>query len=147
MQQESSCAFPSTCNLLPTLPSQAQTEKIIYRFSGGTDGTTPEAGLVLDTNGNLYGVTENGGPNYAGTVFELSPGSGGTWTKTVLYSFNSGGGDVSFPVSNLVFDAKGNLYGICFDGGVHSAGGIFELSPGSNGTGNSPSTLRRVRCE
>ena len=117
---------------LLTLPSQAQTEKIIYSFSG-TDGAHPFGGLVSDTNGNLYGVTQGGGASDSGTVFELSPSGGGSWTKTVLYSFN-GGADVWFPVSNLVFDAKGNLYGIAFQGGVHAGGGIFELSPGSNGT-------------
>ena len=59
-----------------TLPCQAQTKKIIYSFSGGVDGTSPEGGLVLDTNGNLYGVTPDGGANFGGTVFELSPSSG-----------------------------------------------------------------------
>ena len=76
-------------SVLLTLPIQAQTEKIIYRFSGGTDGIIPGGGLVLGTSGNLYGVTEGGGANYGGTVFELSPSSGGTWTKTVVYSFGT----------------------------------------------------------
>lgn len=123
-------------SVLPTLPSQAQTEKIIYSFSGGADGTSPMGGLILDTNGNLYGVTPGGGANYGGTVFELSPSSGGIWTKTLLYSFNPKQGDVGYPDSNLVFDVKGNLYGICFIGGANGAGGIFELSPGSNRTWN-----------
>src|SRR5690349_2013505 len=68
--------------------THAQTEKIIYSFGGGSDGGTPEDGLVLDTKGNLYGVTEVGGVNGAGTVFELSPSSGGTWTKSLLHEFN-----------------------------------------------------------
>lgn len=123
-------------SMLLTLPSQAQTEKIIYSFSGGTDGLSPAGGVVLDSNGNLYGVTEGGGANAAGTVFKLSPNSTGTWTKTVLYSFDPAHGDVYYPVSNLVFDANGNLYGISWQGGTHYAGGIFELSPGSNGTWN-----------
>ena len=128
-------AVVAAFSTLLSLPGQAQTEKIIYRFAGGADGLDPAGGVVLDTNGNLYGVTESGGVHGAGTVFELSPSSGGTWTKTVLYSFSSVG-DVYYPVSNLVFDAKGNLYGICWQGGAHAAGGIFELSPGSNGTWN-----------
>lgn len=122
--------------LLLTLPSQAQTEKIIYSFSGGTDGFIPDGGLVIDANGNLYGVTQGGGANYAGSVFELIPSSSGTWTKTLLYSFDPAHGDVYDPVSNLVFDAKGNLYGISWQGGTYYGGGIFELSPGSNGTWN-----------
>jgi len=122
-------------NLLPTLPGQAQTEKIIYRFAGAADGMDPAGGVILDANGKLYGVTETGGVHGAGTVFELSPSSSGPWTKTLLYSFSSSG-DVYYPVSNLVFDAKGNLYGLCWQGGAHAAGGIFELSPGSGGTWN-----------
>ncbi len=123
----------AVASLLLTLLSQAQTEKIIYSFSGGTDGANPQGGVVLDTNGNLYGVTPGGGTTGGGTVFELSP-SNGTWAKTVLYSFSAKQGDVGYPDSNLVFDGKGNLYGICFIGGANGAGGIFELSPGSNGT-------------
>jgi uncharacterized repeat protein (TIGR03803 family) len=120
-----------------TLQGQAQTEKIIYSFSGGADGADPMGGLIVDANGNLYGVTPGGGTNYGGTVFELTPSTGGTWSKSLLYSFNPKQGDVSYPDSNLVFDAKGNLYGICFTGGgANGAGGIFELSPGSNGTWN-----------
>jgi uncharacterized repeat protein (TIGR03803 family) len=118
--------------VLVTVPSQAQTEKIIYSFSGAADGANPFGGLISDTNGNLYGVTQRGGASDEGTVFELSPGSGATWTETVLSSFNAG--TVWFPASNVVFDAKGNLYGVAFQGGVHGMGGIFELSPASNGT-------------
>jgi len=121
-------------SMLPTLPSQAQTEKIIYSFSGWADGSSPQGGVVLDAYGNLYGVTPGGGTNDGGTVFKLSSSSGATWTKTVLYSFSPKSGDVGYPVSNLVFDAKGNLYGMCFVGGANGEGGIFEVSPGSNGT-------------
>ena len=114
--------------------AQGQTEKIIYSFTGGTDGAPPLGGLAIDASGNLYGVTDTGGTDSAGTVFELSPGNGGSWTRTVLYSFSYTSGNVWIPASNLVFDAKGNLYGIASLGGVYDAGGIFELSPGSNGT-------------
>lgn len=78
--------------------------------------------------------TEQGGTIGVGTVYELSPGSGGTWSKTELYSFTYIGGDVFLPTSNLVFDGKGNLYGMAPAGGANGSGGIFELSPGSNGT-------------
>ncbi len=114
-------------------PAQGQTEKIIYSFAGGTDGTAPFTGVTIDKSGNLYGVTETGGSNSAGSVFELSLGSGGTWTNTVLYSFGFTSGNVWLPTSNLVFDVKGNLYGIAPEGGANGSGGIFELSPGSNG--------------
>jgi uncharacterized repeat protein (TIGR03803 family) len=47
---------------------------VLYRFSGGDDGSTPEGGLIFDAAGNLYGTTSGGGGNQAGTVFELTPG-------------------------------------------------------------------------
>ena len=115
-----------------TLPGQAQTEKIIYSFGGGTDGAIPED-VILDANGNLYGTVETGGANGGGGVFELSPNTSGGWTKTMLYSFSFTGSDVALPASNLVFDTKGNLYGISAIGGAHGSGGIFELSPGTGG--------------
>ena len=98
--------------------AQGQTEKIIYGFTGSADGASPSGGVITDASGKLYGVTENGGVNGAGTVYELSPGSGGTWTKTVLYSFALNSGDVWLPAFNLVFDAKGNLYGVSPEGGA-----------------------------
>lgn len=135
------CGFVSSCVAAVLVAfalcaprAEAQVEKIIYSFAGGTDGAAPEGGLFIDASGNLYGVTESGGTTGAGTVYELSPGSGGTWTKTVLYSFSFSGGDVYLPTTNLVRDAKGNLYGIGPEGGANFAGGIFELSPGSSGT-------------
>jgi hypothetical protein len=114
--------------------AEGQTEKIIHSFAGGTDGGSPQGGLLMDASGNLYGVTETGGTLGGGTVYELTPGSGGIWSKTELYSFTFGTGDVSFPTSNLVSDAKGNLYGLSPEGGANGVGGVFELSPGSNGT-------------
>src|SRR5579864_2168801 len=114
--------------------AQGQTEKVIYSFAGGADGSASQGGLLIDGSGNLYGVTPFGGPEGAGTVYELSPGSAGIWSKTPLYTFTFQAGDVFFPNSNLVSDAKGNLYGIGVEGGANGFGGIFELSPGSNGT-------------
>jgi uncharacterized repeat protein (TIGR03803 family) len=112
------------------------TEKILYTFTGGNDGGQPLAGLVLDTKGNLYGTTLQGGANFAGTVFELTPNSNGTWTEQVIYNFNgfSGTGDGYFPYGTLVFDAKGNLYGTTSGGGANSSGTIFEVSPQSGGS-------------
>jgi uncharacterized repeat protein (TIGR03803 family) len=114
------------------------TEAVIHVFeSGNGDGFYPEAGLVLDANGNLYGTTSAGGPNtcdgsiYCGTVFQLSPSSGGTWTEMLLHIFSSGEG--FSPQAGLMFDTAGNLYGTTYNGGVHNAGTAFELSPNSSG--------------
>jgi hypothetical protein len=74
----------------------AQTFKVLYAFTGGADGGNPEAGLVFDKTGNLYGTTSQGGDpgcfgNTCGVAFELSPGSGG-WSDATLHTFTGGGG-------------------------------------------------------
>ena len=119
-----------------TVAASAQTEKIVYSFTGGTDGANPQGGVILDSKGNLYGTTESGGANGAGAVFELVPNSGGGWTEQVIYNFNGfvNSSDGALPFGGLVFDNKGNLYGTTTFGGTSSAGTVFELSPGSNGT-------------
>jgi uncharacterized repeat protein (TIGR03803 family) len=121
----------------------APQEKVLYSFGlTGTDGGVPHAGLVSDSKGNLYGTTEYGGPNMvkqgnstvtAGTVFELSPGSGGIWTEKVLYNFGANSNDGANPLAGVVIDAQGNLYGTTLDGGSVDDGTVFELSPSSSG--------------
>ena len=91
--------------------------------------------MTIDASGNLYGVTESGGANEAGTVYELSPVSGGVWTKTVLYPFSFGNTDVWFPSFESGLRREGEFVRHrAPEGGAYNAGGIFELSPGSNGT-------------
>ncbi len=118
----------------------AWTEKLIYSFKGGlTDGASPRRGnLVFDSKGNLYGTTFTGGANgatpYDGTVFELSPGTGGTWTEKIIHNFGANTTDGISPVSGLTFDAAGNLYGTTDLGGVFNYGTVYELTPGTGGT-------------
>lgn len=107
-----------------------QTEKVIYSFLGGSDGTNPN-GVVVDGKGNLFGTTVSGGANGTGEVFQLTQNAG-TWTKTQIYSFGIYPQPAT-PCSGLIFDAHGNLYGETLTGG-NGAGTIFELSPQSNGT-------------
>jgi len=107
----------------------ASTETVLYRF-GVTitgDGKGVPAGLVADSSGNFYGVTQYGGNNGNGTVFELSPGTGGTWNETILHSFGSGT-DGSQPVGGLILDSSGNLYGTTTLGCSSNNGTVFELS-------------------
>ena len=115
------------------------TETVLYRFAGGSDGALPQAGLIFDSAGNLYGTTSQGGNSgYYGTVFRLAPASGGGYTETVLYSFANGSGGYG-PQGGLIFDSAGNLYGTALAGGITSSncaqdcGTVFKLSPASGG--------------
>ena len=117
-----------------TAAALAQTESVIYSFTGGSDGGEPNGGVVADSKGNVYGTAVTGGANGGGVVFQLSPKTGGGWVETVLYSFSFTNGEGYLPCSGLIFDAHGNLYGEAFGGGTVGGGTVFELSPGSNGT-------------
>lgn len=122
-------------------------ESVLYSFQGIEHAVYPNPnGLIADGAGNWYGTTYLGGTGQCrsggivmgcGTVFELSPQSGGGWTETVLYSFQ-GAPDGSNPASKLVFDQSGNLYGTTMYGGsckFDSAGCgiVFQLSPQAGG--------------
>jgi uncharacterized repeat protein (TIGR03803 family) len=106
--------------------------KVLHKFKGTTGGV-PSAALVFDSIGNLYGTTAEGGLHESGTVFQLAPGTKGSWTFTSLHSFNPNGHDGTNPLAPLTLDAAGNLYGTTHDGGVNRDGVVFELTPGSNG--------------
>jgi len=131
-------------------------EVTIHSFEA-SDGRTPLASLVMDARGNLYGTTVAGGNYDAGVVFELQPVSGGTWIFSVLYNFHSDGInniDGFEPVSTLILDKAGNLYGTtkfggngpCFYDGPGASKGapkgeipsgcgvVFELSPHAGGS-------------
>lgn len=107
------------------------TEKILHHFSGPPlDGAFPYAGLIFDGIGNLYGTAVNGGPSKnCGTVFELSPTAGGSWTEMMLHEFNVYSKDGCGPTGGLVFDPSGNLFGTTSVGGTHGYGTVFELAP------------------
>jgi uncharacterized repeat protein (TIGR03803 family) len=109
------------------------TDTVLNVFAGA-DGVHPDAGLIRDAAGNLYGTTIVGG-NFncnsqqgCGVVFELTPNPDGTWTESVLYTFN-GGTDGALPTARLAFDAAGNLYGTTAAGGGANAGTVFRLTP------------------
>ena len=103
-------------------------ETVIYNFQGQNDGQNPVGGVIIDSAGNLYGTTFDGGINGGGTVYELSPSAGG-WTFTVLYSFTGGYGG---PYNKLTL-AKGSLYGFTNAEGANGLGSVFKLTK-TNGT-------------
>src|ERR1022692_1092343 len=111
------------------------TESVLYSFTGGADGANPQAGLIFDQSGNLYGTAGGGGAYGFGAVFELTPKSGG-WTETVLYSF-TGVADGGGPFASLIFDSAGNLYSTTWGGGRSDCGNgcgvVFKLAPTSSG--------------
>jgi uncharacterized repeat protein (TIGR03803 family) len=100
-------------------------EKLLHKFSErGNGGCLPEAGLVFDLEGNLYGTTTQCGRGGDGTVFEITTAG----KFKVLYSFGSQPGDGSFPQSVLVLDREGNLYGTTYYGGISGSGTVFEIT-------------------
>lgn len=111
------------------------TYRVLHIFTGATDGLWPQNTLMMDAAGNLYGTTSDGGPGGGGgrgggTVFELSP-AGNNWDFSTIYALppvvESG------PMSGVIMDAHGNLYGTSFGGGVYSQGLVFKLSPTNGG--------------
>jgi uncharacterized repeat protein (TIGR03803 family) len=120
------CALVVSWMLVPSVPA-ATKYKVLHAFAG-KDGGGPFASLILDAQGNLYSTTWSGGTYGRGTVFELTPSSGGRWTETVLHSFcaNSRCRDGGLPVAGLVFDSAGNLYGA-------SNTATFEMEPETGG--------------
>jgi uncharacterized repeat protein (TIGR03803 family) len=131
--------------------------KVLCSFcsqSNCTDGSSPHAGLIMDTAGNLYGTTLVGGANRpsgtdgGGTVFELTPNAAKTkWTETVLYSFCSQGGksctDGASPEAGLIIDKAGNFYSTASYGGADNGGTVFELTPDAAKTTWTESVLYR----
>ena len=109
-------------------------ESVLYAFTGYSDGGYP-GHIQFDQAGDIYGTTSLGdqhGCSNCGTVFELSPSSGG-WTDNVLYAFKGGSDDGYGPVGDLVFDQAGNIYGTTAAGGVTYNGTVYQLTPSQSG--------------
>lgn len=115
------------------------TESILYTFQSATDGMSPEAALVMDRAGNLYGTALSGGDincgdGYGcGEVFELSHSGDDAWSKTALYVF-AGAPDGHAPLAALTLDEAGDLFGTTMNGGESNTGALFELQRNSGGS-------------
>jgi uncharacterized repeat protein (TIGR03803 family) len=113
-------------------PGGGYSETILWSFTGGSDGYFPAGDLLVDSSGNLFGTTVDGGTNYSGTIFELTRNSGYpagySPNLTTLFAFpgcvEAGGCE---PLGGLVEDSSGNLYGTAYAGGAYRNGLVYEL--------------------
>ncbi|HEV2380969.1 MAG TPA: choice-of-anchor tandem repeat GloVer-containing protein [Terriglobia bacterium] len=110
-------------------------ETVLYKFTGGADGASPVAALILDAAGNLYGTAGEGGNKTGlcysegcGVVFKLDPAG----KETVLHEFI--GKDGANPAGGLIRDSAGNLAGTTYNGGSYRSGVLFELDQKDNET-------------
>lgn len=104
-------------------------ETILFSFApfGGVAPTSLYAALLQGSDGNLYGMSSNGGANGHGTVFRITAAG----VLTVLYSFgSSSSGDGIQPNIRLIFGSDGNLYGTTTNGGANDLGTVFKVTPG-----------------
>lgn len=110
-------------------------ETVLYEFKGQSngDGAGPHGRLAFDAKGNIFGTTQAGGTNGAGTVYELSPKSGGGWTETVIYTFSGTGSDGISPSAGMTIAPNGTMYSTTPDGGAYSGGVIFSLKKTAKG--------------
>ncbi len=128
--------YPTVFRLAPSGSRYA--ESVLFTFATQDEGYSPEGGVILDSEGNLYGTANRGGLDQGGLVYKLTP-SAGTWTQTVLHTFTGVNGDGWYPEAGLTF-SNGALYGTTVYGGIYNGacsigcGTVFSLQPNSNGT-------------
>jgi uncharacterized repeat protein (TIGR03803 family) len=123
--------------------AQAKTFTTLYNFTGNSDGSVPEAGVIQDPSGNLFGTTyyggdvSNCGPRLGcGVVYEVNTAG----TETVLHSFTGYPSDGAYPAAPVARDKSGNLYGTTQEGGTGDCGGgsgcgtVFKIDTAGNET-------------
>jgi len=105
-------------------------ESVLYSFKTSLDGITPYSGVILDSSGNLYGTTANGGQGFNnGTFYEISPGT--SWSESGLFTFSGANtGQYPYDYGQLIRDSSGNFYGTTHLGGPtgNNQGTVFKIS-------------------
>jgi uncharacterized repeat protein (TIGR03803 family) len=122
---DTNCAPPEGCGTVFELDKTGKQGTVLHKFTGTPDGWFPEALLVEDPAGNLYGTTYLGGSSSLGAVFKIDK----TGKETILHSFAGppdGGGDGAFSYQGVIRDSAGNLYGVTDAGGAYGAGVVYE---------------------
>jgi len=120
----------------PATQGAPWTETVLYSFTGMRDGANPTAGLIIDSKGDLYGTTSNGGGVVCGTgtcgaIFELTPPAtqGAPWTEAIIHRFGKGS-DGIHPASSLAFGLRGAIFGTTPSGNnTAQLGIVFKLKP------------------
>ena len=117
----------------PAIAGGAWTENVLCSFGSATgDGEGPEANVIFDSAGNIYGITVEGGTANGGTVFRCAPPAspGGDWTETVLHSFGEGNvNDGDLPSGGLIFGKNGVLFGVTsLGGGAAKKGTVYAVA-------------------
>jgi uncharacterized repeat protein (TIGR03803 family) len=125
--------YGTVFKVAPPAAGQTGWKHITLVNFNGTNGANPQADLVRNSAGNLYGTTYYGGAYSSGTVFKLTPPAAGqtSWTRTTLVNFNATNG--AYPAADLVLDSTGHLYGTTTAGGAYSYGTVFKLTPPAAG--------------
>lgn len=104
-------------------------ETVLHSFSGApSDGAYPHCSLLMDSAGNLYGTTSNGGSSNRGTVFKIDT----SMNLTILHNFTGFPDDGQVPAAGLVRDAAGNFYGTTGNGGSSGNGTVFKIDSSGN---------------
>lgn len=115
----------------PAAGKTAWTETMLHEFVG-SEGANPQAGVVFDAAGNLFGTTQFGGSPIPSTVYELvPPGPGKTaWKKIILHRFpTTNTAPISLgPQAGVILDQAGNIYGTTPNGGAAHDGIVFKLT-------------------
>jgi uncharacterized repeat protein (TIGR03803 family) len=130
---ESICGGVEACGVVFELDKTGKKETVLYKFTGAPTGFFPEALLVNDQAGNLYGTTYLGGGYGLGTVFKIGMDD----KETILHIFAGppdGGKDGAFSYEGVIRDATGNLYGVTDAGGTYGGGAVYKVDPDGNET-------------
>jgi uncharacterized repeat protein (TIGR03803 family) len=102
-------------------------QSVIHTFTGGADGYGPGAGLTVDADGDVFGMTPTGGAYSLGVVYELMPGPNGGYALKVIHAFTGGTDGATGSAGRLLLDPAGNLFGVATAGGAYGSGIAFKL--------------------